>query len=279
MSYNLTRHVQQASDKRVMITPQIAQQILDLTNTDNYRDLNSDHVRVLADLMEKGSFDFNGDSIKIDLNGVLADGQHRCHAGIRADKPFMALISTGLPAAAADTLDFGGRKRSLGDFFKRKGVNNAAKISAAIVAYYDYTELKVMVGSLNRRGMSKADLYEYYLKHETGLQRSGSKFFNGLETPPVLSANFLVAYHYVASQIDEGLADHFFHSVGHSLELVKNSPAHKFRAILNHNRNRPRKLGTTQKIVLLVKAWNATREGRSMGYVKILSGETNAKMR
>jgi hypothetical protein len=100
------------------ITPDMAKMMLD-TNTNN-RNLSERAVTQLATAMENGSWELNHQGLAFYEGGMLADGQHRLAAIIRANKPITMMVTTGLPKNTAMTID-SGRRRSLIDGVKISG--------------------------------------------------------------------------------------------------------------------------------------------------------------
>lgn len=92
------------------ITPQQARDLLANHNPSNRR-LDSGHATFLAQEMERGTFrPDNGDSIRIDTNGNVLDGQHRLAAIVRVGKPVTMLIAKDVDRDTFATIDTGKRR-------------------------------------------------------------------------------------------------------------------------------------------------------------------------
>jgi hypothetical protein len=98
------------------VTPLMAAKWLDQTNTKNRR-LSDPRVSNLAKEITSGNWHFNHQGIAFYSNGVLADGQHRLAAIVRADTPIKILVTKGLPVASGLGID-NHRPRSVGDIIK-----------------------------------------------------------------------------------------------------------------------------------------------------------------
>jgi len=94
-----------------LITPEVAEKMLKF-NTHNRNVKKS--VSVYADLMKKGHWGENGESIVFSSDGILRDGQHRLLATIKAGHSWRAVVVTGVDADVYDTYDEG-VNRSLAD--------------------------------------------------------------------------------------------------------------------------------------------------------------------
>lgn len=117
-----------ANDAEV-ITPEMAEAFLG-GNTHN-RLVKSVHFNKLVDDMAAGRWDFNGESIKFAEDGTLLDGQHRLMACVESGKPFIAIIVTGLPAVAQETMDIGSQ-RTLADVLRLRGYSNTNALASFI---------------------------------------------------------------------------------------------------------------------------------------------------
>lgn len=73
------------------ITPEIAESYLK-RNTNNYRSIDSWTVKMYADDMAAGRWQFNGESIRFSKSGELIDGQHRLKAIVKAKVPVKMLV-------------------------------------------------------------------------------------------------------------------------------------------------------------------------------------------
>ncbi len=92
------------------ITPEQASDLLTNHNPSNRR-LDTGHAMFLAQEMERGTFrPDNGDSIRIDTDGNVLDGQHRLAAIVRVGKPVTMLIAKDVDRETFATIDTGKRR-------------------------------------------------------------------------------------------------------------------------------------------------------------------------
>jgi len=94
------------------------------------RGIKSWHRAKLVDDASCGQFWFNGSSIVFDDNGKLIDGQHRLSALVSAGVTRPLLVVRGVSSKSYVVIDSGVGK-SIGDFFKFKGIPNANASAAA----------------------------------------------------------------------------------------------------------------------------------------------------
>lgn len=103
------------------ITPQMAAAWL-MRNTRN-RD---QREKVLSGYVRDhiaGNFQFNGESIQFDRDGILINGQHRLEMIVETGKPLKAVVVTGLDPAVRATIDIGS-SRTVPDAFKFANMAN-----------------------------------------------------------------------------------------------------------------------------------------------------------
>lgn len=102
-----------------MMTPEMARNLLKYNKVN--RRLRAYHVRRLAALMMGGRWRFNGDTIRLDKNGDLMDGQHRLNAIIDTSMTIAVVMITGVERSAMSTIDTARLQRSFGDVLSLKG--------------------------------------------------------------------------------------------------------------------------------------------------------------
>lgn len=96
--YNLDEHVNVYT-----LTPEFAAELL--ATNDMNRKVREEWVDYLASEMSEGRWQVNGDAIRIDRDGKLADGQHRCLAVIKANYSYPAIFVSELDPIARLTMD------------------------------------------------------------------------------------------------------------------------------------------------------------------------------
>lgn len=97
------KKVIQREVESVIVTPEMATELLE-RNTSN-RTLRQHHVDRIAKAIKEGRWQFNGDTIKIRPDGVIADGQHRLWAIVEAGIAVESLIVYGIGPEAFATMD------------------------------------------------------------------------------------------------------------------------------------------------------------------------------
>jgi len=115
------------SIKEIIVTPALAKRYLD--RNINNRKLNVNRVAVLAKAMQRGEWQFNGDTIRIAKSGRLLDGQHRLSAICESGIPQRCIIVDGLNDGTFTTIDTGASRKA-GQMLSMLGQRNANVLAA-----------------------------------------------------------------------------------------------------------------------------------------------------
>lgn len=114
----------------VRMTPDMARDIL--KNNTNNRNVKRDRVYLYASEMEKGRWQLNGESIVIDENGNLKDGQHRLMAVVKSQCTVPMVLVTGVDADCS--IYDRGSSRSVRDIMQINMVGEKWKQCSQIIA-------------------------------------------------------------------------------------------------------------------------------------------------
>ncbi len=102
-----------------------------LKRNEGNRPIRRSRVTKLAEAMRRGEWKFNGESIKVNCDGRIADGQHRLEAVVESGVTIDTLVVRGLPADCFDTMDQGA-SRTISDVLARNGEMYYAILATAI---------------------------------------------------------------------------------------------------------------------------------------------------
>ena len=130
MNYYETRNHQYSVVET--ITPEIAKKYLEKNS--NNRPLRKTHVEALARDMKRGVFFLSHQGIAFDVNGQLADGQHRLVAIVDSGCPVQMLVTRNVPEDTYKVVDVGA-KRSIADALRasRRHIDTATYITRILV--------------------------------------------------------------------------------------------------------------------------------------------------
>jgi hypothetical protein len=129
------------------ITPEIAKDLLGDDN-DHQRHKSVSHVAFLANEMESGRWQMNGEPIIVSNTGRVLDGQHRLTACIKCGKSFKTIVVSGVPDECFKTIDTG-MKRTTGNILQMAGVPNANAMAAGMLWFWKYRLARQRQGSMN----------------------------------------------------------------------------------------------------------------------------------
>lgn len=241
------------------ITPAIAKAML--ASMDKNRPLSPKRVKMYIAMMERGEWDLNGESIIFNTKGQLVDGQHRCHAVIGSGVSIQALVVRNVEPKAQASMNTG-YKRAAAHVLNMRGHSNATTAAATVRWILDYERPE---------GLTTAR--EFY---------SNKRIATELEARPNITASVSVTAswklvgivppsaiafcHYIFSQKDRDLADNFFARLSSGESLRRGNPILTVRQrLIRASLNR---VGGPQfridQIELLIRAWNALRQGRPL---------------
>lgn len=140
------------------ITPTLALEMLQ-KNTNNRR-VSKERVQRYADDMEKGLWFENGESIVVTESGVIADGQHRLMAIVKANyaAKFVIVTVSDVEAKSYDV----GKARSVMDMVRINGSENLKRLSPEVckAARFIYVE-KIM----KKNTVSEAEITSFLESH------------------------------------------------------------------------------------------------------------------
>jgi hypothetical protein len=105
-----------------------------LKHNSNNRPLRKTHVEALARDMKRGVFFLSHQGIAFDVNGQLADGQHRLAAIIDSGCPVQMLVTRNVPEDTYKVVDVGA-KRSIADALRasRRHIETATYITRILI--------------------------------------------------------------------------------------------------------------------------------------------------
>jgi hypothetical protein len=253
------------------ITPKLAEKWM-AANTGN-RPLRRALVGRYAEVIRRGQWELNGESIKFDEDGKLLDGQHRLAAIVEANKAVKSYIVRDLPRKVFDTLD-NGEKRTGADVFSLRGEKNGATLASAIRLLLVYKEYGGFQRNQKTAFITTRDLIEGVekypkLRESVDFIRSYRNLYTILAPSP---ASFL---HYIFAEIDRREADNFFSSLASGAGLAEGSLLlnlrNKLIDMIRHTGQ-----GRVETIAICIKAWNA--HTTAMKFKKLRMGEAQTSL-
>lgn len=231
------------------------------------RPMNERNLNSLVEALKNGTFNFTGESIKFSKEDILLDGQHRLAAIVKSGIPVKTIIIRGLEPESFKYMDIG-RQRLASDVLSIEGVKNAARIAGITKFVSAFSK-----GNYNKNkwkqkgaGLTNAMVSEFVSKNIESLNDSYE--FGFCKGKRLISGQTIAGMHYVLKQINESQADDFINKLVEGTNLTKQSPITMLREKFINDTRAKRKMGQTEKIALIVKAWNLYREDKKVSILK-----------
>lgn len=255
----------------MLVTPELATEWLN--NHTNFRSVNSRRVELLAHDMASGNWHTNGESIKLKLDGTLFDGQHRLAAIVKANRPILTLVTWTDDTLGVDR----GMGRTFGQLLTSKGYGFAAITQATARILHHIGKHSEVPESLGL--ISDDELMDFFLSLDYPLLQTCMRWGHNANVLKVCpSAASYAAMLYVFSGIDAERAEAFHNGVFTGENLPADSPIlvlrNRFQWIVSTVKRGGGRTSARIVTALLIKAWNAYVEGRSIRMLKFLDTET-----
>lgn len=244
-----------------LITPEYAGELLKM-NVGNRR--LKPIKNVYADQMKKGTWMENGESIIIDKNGFIKDGQHRLNAVIASGVSYFCVVVTGVDPEVMDTIDVG-TNRSLQDILELNGFQNfgiTSSIIKAILGRNEKNKFHVNSGSGTRSSVKT------YVTNAAGLKFALKYKQEVLKLSTVVNKIYKQQTQFILSPRDIGMV---IHGLGgfdfgevhiNFIKLIsgikvdpESSTNWLYKKLLNSKVNRVR-IDQIWKQVAIIKIWN-----------------------
>lgn len=240
------------------LTPDAARSLID--NNVKNRPLRQKRINQLAKAITENRWKINGASIVVDTKGRLLDGQHRCHAVIRANKPVYTVLVTGVKPDTFGTIDQGA-KRTGADIFSLCGVTNPSIVASSLTIVYQHQNgippgTGSMVISMDERVALFDSLpkYEDIVKHVVR-QRAA---LTNLVPLPMMSGLY-----YLFQKEDQNAAQRFLASFA-SADGDPSNPATALRRYLHSQVDSPYTISRQARAAYVKIAWNAFVAGEEV---------------
>ena len=253
----------------VEITPALAEELLD-ANTNN-RAVRASNLQKIESDMLSGRWVFNGDSIRIDSNGVIIDGQHRLLSIEKTGVTVSALLVTGLPPETRATIDTNA-VRTAGDELHMLGYTSANGLAALAAAFIrrQRGDLRAAVDPQNNKHRAMAVSTSMILEAVRSnpeiqeLNRTSSTR-NYKVLSRTLSSTLYMEFCDLPDPNSQEDADFFFARLRDGVGLDSGSPILKLRNALDGMHSKKSSRPSSGYIAgLTIKAWNAFRQGASI---------------
>ncbi len=243
--------------EKVVMTPALANHIL--KDNPHNRQVSILKKGQLVRDIQAGRWVFNGEALLVSKEGLLNDGQHRAEACIAAQTNIETMIIFGLDRASRMTLDLGSKRRA-SDYLHMMEMPYSA-LSAAIgrlVIAYEETDGRNVDRS---HRVSATQIVERFAFNEEILAAAhfaGStvqKAIRGMLPGSAVGFAF-----YTLSRLDGDLALEYLTKVFKGAGVEIGEVAYTIRNMLLFNE----RLTRGERLQVLVRGWNALRQGKTL---------------
>lgn len=252
----------------IQIGPTEAESMLE-RNTHN-RPLRDRSVNAFAADMAAGRWDSeNGQTIVIDPEGRIIDGQHRLWAIIQSDTMHPFLVVSNVPMSAQSTVDTG-TKRTFGDVLRLRGESNALQLAAIVRRTVNW--------EAGHRRMRGASTPPSHLKLLEALERhpdlrTSASVSVSVRRCIAIPSSATGLCHWLFNEIDPVDCDAFFALLrGEHDGLHKGHPVRALHDTVTRTQGSRRRHTEDELTAYLIKAWNAWRDGRDVSLYRFKAG-------
>lgn len=252
----------------VDITPDLAKKWLK-QNTHN-RNIRERVVNGYIADMVAGAWAEDGQSIKFSVTDTLLDGQHRLTAIAQAGVTVRMLVVTGLPDATQDTMDTGA-KRVLGDVLKLRGEQYSITLAAILLRVYQWKQgYRKNLKSAGAARPTHRQLLAVLDEHPE-LRRS-AEIADRVRKAGRLTGSTAGLCHWLFNSIDYSDCSFFFARFGDGVALTGDDPIYVLRRVVDNFSLEKQRPDDAYVTALVIKSWNAFREGRSIQVLSFRAG-------
>jgi hypothetical protein len=246
--------------ERGVLTPDLANELL--KSNDGNRGVSAVAVAQFSADITADRWAMNGEPIIVAKNGLLVDGQHRCHAVIDANKSIETIFVVGVEPQCRLTVDVG-RKRTASDILHIEGVPNAA-IAGAIARLAISFESSAGQHLHNAKYVTSAEIRER-ISADAKIAHSaviGARYATVARR--YVSGSTIGFCHYVLSRINPVAAQEYIEKVVLGEGLKRNDAAYSVRErLLSEGKQRDK------KVALILRGWTFYRRNRSVAVTSL----------
>lgn len=236
-----------------LITPSIAKKYLE-QNINNRRYSQPVLLRYTADMINNKWKQDTGECIKISKTGRILDGQHRLKAVILSNCSIYFYVATNIDDSVFDVLDTG-KARNSSDCFYVAGIK-ASNTIPSMISYYNLLKDNKRSGVQINQKATNANLLEQYYQDEVfwdNIARSSNSWY--VAFAKILKPSMIGGFYAHFYKLNLNKAEAFMNQLCTGSE-ISNSIINLLRNKLMQDKMSPRKMPTTLKMALIIKAWN-----------------------
>jgi hypothetical protein len=248
----------------VRVTPEVAAEML--TRNTNNRPINKAHIKHFCEIMRRGEMIMNGETIILDADDGVLNGQHRLTACVQSGVPFDSLLVRGVDIEAFKTID-GGKKRSVADALSMQGEAHSTNLAAAAQAFVAFVDFGGVI-RVSTSGATKVtpQMVDRVLRAHPGLRTS----MLAMRKSKLYDNQYGYLLHYLFSTVSRRLAKDFADCLSGPHEDVSRPFVILRETLISQGHRVDLRQSRAAKAI---KAFNAERSGARPKMLKFCSGE------
>lgn len=252
------------------ITPAMAEAYL-AKNVDNNRSVREVKVQRYSEAMTDGHWLATSSTIKFDRDGHLIDGQHRLMAIVRANRTVRMAVARNESPASIHVIDTntprnGGDSLVFAGLSPRGKATQVAGTANALNGWQNglYTNAMSALGYGDR--MSNDEMVVFVREHQAIILEALDVADRVHRMVPLNKSGIALAY-IVLKNVDEEAAKEFFMRLAEGILHGTTDPLLTLTRKVNADRLTPtgRQSITGTTLYLIIRTWNAWREGETLG--------------
>jgi hypothetical protein len=270
--------------RTVLVTPELARRWL-ARNAEDQRNQRVNKIAAFARDIKAGRWQMTGDTIKLTgtfedvLRGTgdtfwLLDGQHRLKAVVLADMPIYMVVALNVSHEAMAVIDTG-TARTFADGLRGLPIKYRNETAAIVRRLH-------MWDKGNRTGKggeapTHAELMQRFNDDPAGFVAAAARGID-VAHAKVCAAGVAGTAYYLFMRIDDVACRHFFDGLITGANLPSKHPILTVRdRLMRGGKKRDERLTPIEQLLLLIRAWNAFREDRTLDRLVISKDDVTVR--
>jgi hypothetical protein len=270
--------------RTVLVSPDLARRWL-ARNAEDQRHQRQHKIEAFARDMKAGKWQITGDTVKLTgsleevLKGTgedfwLIDGQHRLEAIVLADVSVYLVVALNVPHGAMAVIDTG-TARTFADGLRGLPISNRNETATIVRRIYKWDR-----GNPTGKGggtPTHSELLEHFNADPDGFVAAVGRGVD-VARAKVVSAGIGGTAYYLFNRVDAEYAHRFFDGLVTGANLPSSHPILAVRdRLMRGTRRREERVTPIEQLVLLIRAWNAFRQDRTMDRLVITKADLTTR--
>jgi len=244
------------TSKVKIITPAYAKELLEKTQAAGIlnRKASNRTVEIYANEMKRGNWKLNSETVKLDENGFILDGQHRLMACVQSGCSFQTFVNFNVPRSTFDTIDCG-RIRTGTQVLQMSGVQYHTVITGIVNGISEFRSYGHI--AVKERRLTPSAVLEEYNSRPSDYDEAARVAMRAVGESHAMTPKS-VGTLYFALVNDVGApktkAEKFFMEIN-SFDTAENPVIEKMRRW--NLANKDRRISEKLRAAYVIRSWNA----------------------